>query len=312
MTASTIRRPAATTRLTAVGAIAVAGALLLTGCGDQTDKSTSSGSASAAPLSDKLPADIKSAGVIKVGSDIAYPPMEYKDSSGKTVGVDVDLANALGKQLGVTFQFNNGTFDTLLTGMRAGRYDVAISSMSDTKDRQNGVDADSGKKVGEGVDFVDYFTAGVGIIVKKGNPENISTLADLCGKTVSVQRGSVANDLLKAQKCTSGKITIEAFDTTLEAQTRLKAGGTVADVDDYPVAAYAAKTTDGGNAFESVGDQIEAGPYGIAVGKTDTKLRDAIQAAVTAIIKDGTYATIIKKWGVEAGSLTEAKINGGS
>jgi polar amino acid transport system substrate-binding protein len=238
--------------------------------------------------------------------------MEYKEG-GKTVGVDVDIANALGKQLGVTFQFNNGTFDTLLTGMRAGRYDVAISSMSDTKNRQKGIDATTGKKVGEGVDFVDYFTAGTAIMVKKGNPEGISTLADLCGKKVSVQRGSVSHDLLKAQKCTGGKtISIEAYDTTNEAQTRLKAGGTVADVDDFPIAVYAAKTTDSGNTFEVVGNQFEAGPYGIAVAKTDTKLRDALQAAVNAIIKDGTYGKILKQWGATAGAITEAKINGGS
>ncbi len=98
MTASSTRRTtAAHSRLAAVGAIAVAGALLLTGCGDQTkDKNNDSGSASttSAPLADKLPSDIRSAGVIKVGSDIAYAPVEYKDDSGKVVGLDPDLAAA--------------------------------------------------------------------------------------------------------------------------------------------------------------------------------------------------------------------------
>jgi polar amino acid transport system substrate-binding protein len=318
MTARTTRRPAAARqRLAAVGTTVVAGTLLLAACGDQTDSgskttdsSSSSASASTAPLFDKLPEAIQKAGVIKVGSDIAYPPVEYKEN-GKTVGVDPDITTALAKQLGVTFEFNNGTFDTLLTGMRGGRYDIAMSAMSDTKDRQNGVDATTGKKAGEGVDFVDYFTAGVSILVKKGNPEKISSLQDLCGKNVSVQRGSVSDDLLKALKCDKAP-NVQRFDTTIEGQTRLRAGGSVADVDDFPVAAYAAKATDGGNAFEVVGDQVEAGPYGIAVNKSNTQLRDALQEALNVIIKNGEYGAILKKWGVEAGAITEATINGGS
>ncbi|MCZ9341639.1 transporter substrate-binding domain-containing protein, partial [Streptomyces sp. TRM76130] len=122
-----------------------------------SDATTSSGSA---PLADKLPQAIRDKGVIKVGSDIAYAPVEFKDDSGKTVGIDPDLAEAMGEQLGVTFEFENATFDTLIGGLAAKRYDIAMSAMTDTKERQEGIDADTGKKVGTGVDFVDYFTAG--------------------------------------------------------------------------------------------------------------------------------------------------------
>ncbi|MFJ5216895.1 ABC transporter substrate-binding protein [Streptomyces sp. NPDC088354] len=313
MTAPTPRRSTVTSRLAAVGAIAVAGALVLTGCGDQTDKGTSaspSAGAPKAPLFDKLPESVKSAGVIKVGSDIAYAPVEFVDG-GKTVGMDPDLADALGKQLGVKFEFNNGTFDTLLTGLRGKRYDVVMSAMSDTKNRQDGVDSATGKKVGEGVDFVDYFTAGSSIIVKKGNPEGIKSLADLCGKNVAVQRGTTSQDLLKAQKCDK-PMAIQPFDTDADAQTRLKAGGVVADVSDFPVAAYAVKTSGGGQNFELAGEQVEAGPYGIAVSKSNTQLRDALQAALDAIIKDGSYTKVMDKWGVGDGAVTEAKVNGGS
>ncbi|MFC9063404.1 transporter substrate-binding domain-containing protein, partial [Streptomyces sp. NPDC057074] len=188
MTASSTRRTtAAHSRLAAVGAIAVAGALLLTGCGDQTENSDSGSdnqSSSGAPLADKLPQSIRDKGTVKVGSDIAYAPVEFKDDSGKTVGIDPDLADALGKQLGVKFEFENGTFDTLITGLRSKRYDIAMSAMTDTKDRQEGIDSDTGKKVGQGVDFVDYFTAGVSIYTKKGDDQGIKTWSDLCGKTL--------------------------------------------------------------------------------------------------------------------------------
>ncbi|CAL9441695.1 ABC transporter substrate-binding protein [Streptomyces pilosus] len=319
MTASTTRRTtAARSRIAAVGAIAVAGALLLTGCGDQTKDSGSDSSetqaGTSAPLADKLPEEIRDKGVVKVGSDIAYAPVEFKDDSGKVVGIDPDLADAMGKQLGVKFEFENGTFDTLITGLRSGRYDMAMSAMTDTKDRQDGVDSETGKKVGEGVDFVDYFTAGVSIYTKKGDDQGIKTWADLCGKKIVVQRGTVSEDLAKAEseKCPAGKkITIEAFDNDQQAQTRLRAGGADAGSSDFPVAAYAVKTSGGGNDFQLVGEQVEAAPYGIAVAKDDTQLRDALQAALDAIIANGEYKKIMDKWGVAEGAVDKATVNGG-
>ncbi|GAB2725911.1 ABC transporter substrate-binding protein [Streptomyces bullii] len=318
MTASSTRRStAAHSRLAAVGAIAVAGALMLTGCGDQT-KDNGSGSQTAktttAPLADKLPQSIRDKGVIKVGSDIAYAPVEFKDGSGKTVGIDPDIAAAMGKQLGVTFQFENGTFDTLITGLRSKRYDIAMSAMTDTKDRQEGIDSDTGKKVGEGVDFVDYFTAGVSIYTKKGDDQGIKGWSDLCGKKIVLQRGTVSEDLAKAEskKCPAGKkIAIEAFDNDQQAQTRLRAGGADAGSSDFPVAAYAVKTSGGGKDFQIVGEQVEAAPYGIAVAKDQTQLRDALKAALDAIIKNGEYEKILTKWGVTDGAVKEATINGG-
>ncbi|MBV7697237.1 ABC transporter substrate-binding protein [Streptomyces sp. TRM70350] len=319
MTASSTRRTtAARSRLAAVGAIAVAGALLLTGCGDQTESSgsgsTDPATQSAAPLADKLPKEIRDKGVIKVGSDIAYAPVEFKDSSGKTVGIDPDIAAAMGKELGVTFEFENGTFDTLITGLRSKRYDIAMSAMTDTKDRQEGIDPDTGKKVGEGVDFVDYFMAGVSIYTKKGDDQGIKTWSDLCGKKIVLQRGTVSEDLAKAEakKCPKNKkLTIEAFDNDQQAQTRLRAGGADAGSSDFPVAAYAVKTSGGGNDFQLVGEQVEAAPYGIAVAKNNTQLRDALKAALDAIIANGEYDKIIKKWGVEDGAVDKAVINGG-
>ena len=319
MTASSTRRtPTARTRTAAVGAIAVAGALILTGCGDQTDKGgdSSGSSTSSAPLAAKLPADVRKVGVIKVGSDIAYPPVEYMES-GKAVGIDPDIAAALGKQLGVRFDFQNGKFAQLIVGLQANRFNVIMSAMNDTKDRQNGVDSDTGKKVGNGIDFVDYFTAGTSILVQKGNPKGIKSLDDLCGKTVALQQGTTSEGIAKAQnkKCTKdGKkaITLQTFDTDPEALLRLKQGASAADLNDFPVAAYNAKTSGGGKDFEVSGDQIEAGPYGIGVSKENTQLRDALQAAVAAIIKSGEYQKILEKWNVTDGAVTEAKVNGGS
>ncbi|WP_327317782.1 ABC transporter substrate-binding protein [Streptomyces sp. NBC_01235] len=319
MTASSTRRTtAARTRLAAVGSLAVAGALLLTACGDQTEgggsSSESSASANTAPLFSKLPAAIQKAGVIKVGTNAEYAPMESVEG-GKIVGVDPDLAAALGKQLGVEFKFTSGAFDGLITAVNTGRYDIAMSSITDNKQRQEGLD-DKGKKLGEGVDFVDYFTAGTAIYVKKGNPKGIKSIEDLCGQTVAVQRGTTYEEALQAQSktCTGGgktAIKIESFDNDTEAQTRVKSGGAVAGVNDYPVAVDLARKADGGNTFEVVGEQYEAAPFGIVVDKKDTQLRDVLKEAVDAIIKDGSYQKVLAKWGAESGAIKASAINGG-
>ncbi|WP_338672896.1 ABC transporter substrate-binding protein [Streptomyces sp. SCSIO 30461] len=319
MTASTTRRTtAARSRIAAVGAIAVAGALVLTACGDQTNSASTStkesGADSSAPLYSKLPKKYQEAGEIKVGTDAAYAPMEYEES-GKIVGIDPDIAAALGKELGVKFVFTSGTFDGLISSLNTGRQDIVMSAMSDTPARQQGLD-DTGKKVGEGVDFVDYFTSGVSLLVKKGNPQKITSLDDLCGKKVAVQRGTIYEDTFKTQaaKCVKdgkGKLTIEAFDTDAEAQTRVKSGGAAADLNDYPVAAHIAKTAGGGNDFEVAGDQTAAGPFGIAVDKDNTELRDALKLALAAIIKNGEYGKVLEKWDVKDSAVTEATINGG-
>ncbi len=212
------------------------------------------------------------------------------------------------------FDFQNGTFDTLLTGLRSDRYDMAMSAMTDNKNRQEGVDPDTGKKVGEGVDFVDYLTAGVSIYTRKGDTQGIATWEDLCGKKLAVQRGTTSEDLAKqqAKKCPGGKkLAIEAFDDNQQAQTRLRSGGADAVSADFPVAAYAVKTSGGGKDFEIVGDQVEAAPYGIAVAKKDTQLRDALKAAMDAIIANGEYKTILEKWGAQDGAVKESVINGG-
>ncbi|MEV4332472.1 ABC transporter substrate-binding protein [Streptomyces sp. NPDC049597] len=320
MTASFTRRTtAARSRIAAVSALAVAGALVLTACGDQTNSGsetaqTEGTKSTSAPLFDKLPKKYQDSGVIKVGTDAAYAPMEYEEG-GKIVGIDPDIAAAMGKELGVRFEFTSGTFDGLISSLNTGRQDIVMSAMSDTKARQQGLD-DKGKKTGEGVDFVDYFNSGVSLLVKKGNPENIKSLDDLCGKKVAVQRGTTYHDTFKKQatKCeqdSKGKLTIEAFDTDAEAQTRVKSGGAVADLNDYPVAAHIAKTAGGGNDFEVTGDQTEAGPFGIAVDKDNTQLRDALKDALNAIIKNGEYAKVLEKWDVKDSAVTEATINAG-
>ncbi|MBO8186890.1 ABC transporter substrate-binding protein [Streptomyces sp. DW4-2] len=312
MTTGRAARAAARRAGTVPVALAVGGALLLAGCGDQTEGAGGGSGGGSSKLNSMLPEKIRSAGVIKVGTDAAYKPMEYKEGA-DIVGLDPDLADAMGKKLGVRFEFTNGTFDGLITSMQTGRFDMIMSSMTDTKDRQEGLD-DKGKKAGKGVDFVDYLSAGSSILVKKGNPEKIESVDQMCGKKVATQRGTTSHEILKAQtkKCVKEgekKIDIEPYNTDDEARVRLKAGGVVADISDFPVAANAAKS---GSDFEVVGDQMQSAPYGMAVSKDNKKLRDALKAAMEEIIEDGSYKRALEKWGVQDGGVKKVTINAGT
>ncbi len=91
----------------------------------------------------------------------------------------------------------------------------------------------------------------------------------------------------------------------------MRGGGADVVSADFPIAAYSVKNSGGGKNFEIVGDQVEAGPYGIAVAKGNDQLRDALKAALDAVIKSGKYDEIIAKWGVADGAVKEATINGG-
>ncbi|MEO3749274.1 ABC transporter substrate-binding protein [Streptomyces sp. B6B3] len=319
MTSSTTRRP----RLAALGALVATGALLLAACGDQTDDGGDGGSSGGnssdssggsggeeASLHDMLPTRIQEAGEIKVGSDIAYPPIEFYDENDEIAGIDPDIAAALGDVLGVDFVFENGTFDGLILGMNNGRHDIIMSAMTDTKERQEGA---SGDAEGGGADFVNYFQAGSAILVPAGNPEGIQTVEDLCGLSVAAQLGTANEALVEDQQESCD----EPIDPTYsevdsESITALQNGRADAVVTDYPVALYNELTAGDGELFEVVGDQIDAAPYGIAVPKEETELRDALQAAVQEIIDNGTYAEILQEWNAETGAIDEATINAGT
>ncbi len=241
-------------------------------------------------------------GSLDIGSDVAYAPIEFVDEkTQQPVGLDVDIANALADVLGVKAKFNNSPFDGLLLALDGKRFDVIMSAMTASDER---------KKT---VDFVEYFNAGSGIIVSKGNPKGIKSADDLCGLKVAAQEGTTQVDFLVGpasapggldKKCKdAGKsgISVVKFGTDPEAVQALAAGQADAELADFPVAAYSAQQSKG--ALEIVPNQIEPAPYGIAVRKSSTALNTALTKALAEIKKSGKYDDILKKWNLEAGKL---------
>jgi polar amino acid transport system substrate-binding protein len=301
---ATMRNPLKT-RWIAAAAVVALGAGMLSACGSDETKEEDKAIGSEAPLFDELPKKFQDSKKIVVGSDIAYAPFEYYDTDGETVlGLDKDITDALSKQLGVTFEWNNATFDGLITQLKSGRIDIAMSGMSDTPERQ------------KEIDFVDYYQAGAVLLVKKGNPEGLTSIEDLCGMTVAVQRGTTQEGYAQEQSKTcesEGKPAIKllSFDHETEAMLQVKSGRAASGMQDYPVASYNARTSGGGNDFEVVGDQVGAGPLGIGLSKDNAELRDVLQKGIQAIIDDGTYEKILDEYEVPLGGIDEATVNGG-
>jgi len=245
--------------------------------------------------------------VLRVGSDIEYAPIEfYKENGQDPQGLDIDLARALGEKLGMPVTFVNDTdFAGIIGALRAGRFDVVMSAMNDTVERR-----------GKGVDFIDYFRAGSSILVQKGNPKQVKGLDDLCGVTVAVQKGTTQDtDILTAQeaKCRSAgrAVTVLRFEKDIDALQQVKNGRAVANLEDFPVAAYNATTSGGGADFDVVPNQVgEVGVYGIAVPTDNSALRDRLRDALRALIADGSYDRILAHWNVSAGVLKTAAVNG--
>ncbi|MBL7256652.1 ABC transporter substrate-binding protein [Paractinoplanes lichenicola] len=289
----------------AILGLAAAAALTLSmgACGSESEDSGSSGapapSASAdTSLADKVPADIKATGKLSIGTDSSYAPNEYLDSDGKTViGFDVDLFNAVAQKLNLTTEWTSATFDSIIPGVSSDKYAVGVSSFT--------INADRLKEV----NMVSYFSAGTQWAAKTGvtiNPD------DVCGKKVAVQTATVQVEDLEARskKCTDAgkaKITIDQYQKQSDATNAVNTGKDEAMLADSPIVAYAVKQTNGTLAL--VGDIYDSAPYGYVVAKDQEAFANVIGEAVQALIADGTYKTILDKWGVTAGAITTPEVN---
>lgn len=280
-------------------------AVFVAGCGD-SDKKDSSDSADSASITgtfnqaaaDKVPDEIRSRGSITVALDATYAPNEFIDEDGKTIiGTDADLADAIGTTLGLKIEKKNATFDSIIPGLEAGKYDIALSSFTDTKERE------------KSVDMVTYLTAGTSFYTTAKNPTEVETLEDLCGKTVAVQKGTVQQEDVEGQseKCDE-EIDIKVFTKQTDVDLALTSGKAQIALADSPVVAYAIQQSNG--QLQATGKDYDSAPYGIAVSKK-SGLTEAVHAAVTELMANETYAAILKKWNLTSGSIDESKINDG-
>ncbi|MGW4381251.1 ABC transporter substrate-binding protein [Kitasatospora sp. NPDC004531] len=285
----------------------IGGALLLGGCGIGGTQEKK------VDLHALLPESVRKAGVLTVGASFTAAPVVYRNDRNEPAGLDPHLAEKLGAVLGVRLELQDaGPFANVLPGLLSHKYDIAMSGITDTREREEGLDKD-GKPNGPGVDFVDYFMAGIGIAVDKGNPQNITDVDHLCGHTVAVKKGTTHYDLVQRQAkvCEHEAKPIRTVETDndVAAVDSLK-GKADAWITDYPKAQYAAQTVDNGSVFQIGGPQIQPRPFGIAVRKEDAALRDVLMRAMNRLITDGTYDQVLTDYNLQVGAIQNSVING--
>ena len=300
-------------RLTAlVAVIAFAAVTVAAGCGsNNNDNSSSSGGTLTAAsftvqqdpsIAAQVPADIKSSGQLSVAADATYAPDEYIGSDGKTViGMDADLAKAIAQLMGLKATVTNQPFDSIIPGLDAGKYDLGMSSFTDTKDRE------------KTVDFVTYATAGESFFVNADGGPTINSIDDICGLKIGAEKGTTEADDATAQskKCTdAGKpaVSVSTFPDENGVNLALSSGRVDAGFADTPVADYAVKQSDGKFKL-SPAPSIANAPYGIAMAK-DSGLQQPVLAAVKKLMADGTYKQILDYWGLQSIAISNPTING--
>jgi polar amino acid transport system substrate-binding protein len=283
---------------------AASSALALSGCASKTDTSEPTTETTAATaekvdaIANTVPENIKSTGKLVVGVNIPYAPNEFKDPSGKIVGFDVDLMNAIASTLGLTAEYREADFAKIIPSIQGDTFNVGMSSFTDTKERE------------QTVDFVTYFSAGILWAQRPGTPVDPN---NACGKKVAVQATTTEEvDELpaKSKACTdAGKPAIEIlkFDGQDAATNAVVLGQADAMSADSPVTAYAIKQSNG--KLEAAGEIADAAPYGWPV-KKGSPLAQSLQQALEHLIETGAYKQIATNWGVESGMIDKPVING--
>ena len=227
----------------------------------------------------------------------ALPPYEVRAHNAATASENKIHDDAVAQKLGLKTEWQSAKFDDIIPGVQSGKYELGVSSFTINDERK------------KQVTMVSYFQAGTQWATKKGSSVKPD---DACGKKIAVQTGTVQVDDITARskKCTDGgkgAITIDQYQAQSDATAAVVSGKDDAMLADSPVCAYAVKQTNG--QLQLAGDIYESAPYGYVVNKDQKDFADAIAGAVQALIADGSYKTILAKWGVDAGGIQTAAVN---
>ncbi|MFC5803344.1 ABC transporter substrate-binding protein [Streptomyces formicae] len=316
-----MKLPGTGTRLRTAAALALLPLLALTAltaCGSGgTDRTTEAGAqASPAPTDDPvaavrtvesvvalLPAGVRKTGTLRIGSSTGSPPGAYypNGQDKPPAGQDIDIADAVAKVLGIRLERQDASFETILPALGSGKYDVGTGNFGVTAERL------------KTVDFVTYINDGQGFAVKKGSTvlkTRVGDLTELCGLTIGTGAGTTFEATLTARKGVCAEAGKEPYDVKVYSEngatlTALQQGridvvmSTINGLR-HQAAQPAAQTT-----FLGEYHRLDVG----FAFKKGSPLTAAFQAAVNELIKDGTYARILKKWGTTASAIEASRIN---
>lgn len=230
-----------------------------------------------------------SAGTIHYCSDISSPPLEFYKNGTTATGSDIAIGDAIAAKLHLKPVWVNTAFSGIIPALQANHCDAILSELFDKPER---------RKV---VSFVDYMFSSSAILVRGGNPLHITGLAGLCGHHVAAETGTTIVDFFTAQskKCQAhgkGAISVQTFLRDSDALAQLSLGHVDAYGTTVETGAYDMSKNKG--QFQFAGKPFSPIPAGIAVRKNDPQLLNAIKSAFAAIKANGTYKSIMAKWGL--------------
>jgi polar amino acid transport system substrate-binding protein len=252
----------------------------------------------------ELPDRIKQAGKIVIATMPNYPPITYKDpASGKLTGLDIEIGEAIAKELGVKVEWQEIAFAQMLPSLQTGRVDLVMAGMSDLPTRR------------EQQDFVDYLRSGAQFYTSTAMSKEIKSQADLCGKKVGASRSTnwpkQIEEWSQANCVAKGKPPIAAIGTegSIDARTQLKQQRIDAGVQGSETLPYL--QTQEPNTYVILGEPFTTTLVGIPVLKTEPKLRDAVKTALDNMQKKGVYDQILDKYGLKATAQKPIVVNQG-
>lgn len=274
--------------------------IAVTACAAASDPvdQTSSGQARPDPRIEALvPRSIRG-GTVRVGTFPVVAPMEFRAADGRTlVGADIDLVQEIARRLGARIQLIETGFDGLIPGIESGRFDMAVDSITDNRERQRAVD------------FVDYLREGSAYYFP-ADSSAVNSASDLCGRTVGVVKGTIYAEQAEAQSARCPKSNpLKTLDFADQPSVNLAMASGRVDVAlaDEPVAIWAVNRSKARFALSKA--RYGRAPFGMAFPKR-SRLLPAVVAALELSIKDGTYMRILRKWGLQDGAVEKVTVNG--
>ena len=249
----------------------------------------------------ELPPRVKAAGKLVIATFPNYPPLTFRDpATNARQGFDIELGEALGKALGVPVEWTEMAFVQFIPGLQTGRADLAMDGIGDLPARR------------EAVDMVDYLQTGARFFVT--GDSSVRSPQELCGKRVGASRStSWPADMAawSAQNCEGqGRPKLEVVGTegSIDTRTQLRSGRLDGGVQGDETMAWFERIEPG--AYKPLGERFTTVLVGIPVAKTEPALRDAVRATLTGLLADGTYAGLLKKWGLEPNAISAVTVDG--
>ncbi|MXN17801.1 transporter substrate-binding domain-containing protein [Pseudooceanicola sp. GBMRC 2024] len=261
------------------------------------------GTAQAETAAEMLPQKYKDQGYVSVGVEATYPPISFRDpETNKRAGVNIQLIEDIGTQLGVKIKFEDMAFAQLMSGVESGRIDFIGTAISDLPKRR------------DKFSFVDYMTTGAQPFVLAKNADHYKADGDLCGIKLGAPRTTSyvgSAEAWSTAHCTGDlePITVIGNDGASDTRLGLMQGRIDAGVLGQEYVAYLMAQEPG--KFATAGTPITSSIFGFAFGKDDTGLRDAVAQAVSEMLANGQYKAALEAYGMGAQAVSAVTIDKG-